>query len=227
MKQTDPRHSNFFQRIFASMYSLAMEPDDTPKLKSGKSQFMVSMLLGSVNGLVFALIYAALAEVGFAVILTILVLFHISLMLLMRVKLVGFNKVHKIYLGSNLFGNFLGTLVLGGIPNSTGVFLYRLGSPFGMITSPTRVFQRWFMASIGLVLIEAISQPWLRSSNNIPINVRAMLWGLNTLIVCRILLGNILGLLRQRDDALQELYQEQIRSENSLLNVLPKKTRNN
>ena len=205
------------------MYSLAMEPEDTPKLKAGKMQFMISMLFGIISGLSFALVYATLTEVAFAIILTVLVFFHISLMILMRLRLIRFSQVHKVYLGSNMFGNFLGTLALGGIANSTGVFLFGLGSPFGMITRPTREFVRWFMASIGLVLMEAILQPWLRASNSIPPGAGAILWGLNSLIVCGIGFGNIFGLLRQRDTALQELHEEQVRSENLLLNVLPKK----
>jgi guanylate cyclase len=200
-----------------------MEPEDTPKLKAGKMQFMISMLFGIISGLSFALVYATLTEVAFAIILTVLVFFHISLMILMRLRLIRFSQVHKVYLGSNMFGNFLGTLALGGIANSTGVFLFGLGSPFGMITRPTREFVRWFMASIGLVLMEAILQPWLRASNNIPPGAGAILWALNSLIVCGIWFGNIYGLLRQRDAALQELHEEQVRSENLLLNVLPKK----
>jgi guanylate cyclase len=200
-----------------------MEPDDTPKLKAGKSQFMNSMLFGAISGLTFALVYAALTEVVFAIILTVLVFFQISLMSLMRWRLIRFSQFRKTYLGSNMFGNFLGTLALGGIANSTGVFLFGLGSPFGMITRPTREFVRWFMASIGLVLIETILQPWLRASNNIPLGTGAILWGLNSFIVCGIWFGNIFSLLRQRDTALQELHEEQVRSESLLLNVLPKK----
>ena len=97
------------------MYSLAMEPEDTPKLKAGKMQFMISMLFGIISGLSFALVYATLTEVAFAIILTVLVFFHISLMILMRLRLIRFSQVHKVYLGSNMFGNFLGTLALGGI----------------------------------------------------------------------------------------------------------------
>jgi len=223
MSQTPPRQPNLFQQISDSMYSLAMEPDDTPKLKAGKMQFMISMLFGVISGLSFALVYATLTEVVFAFILTLLVFFHISLMILMRLRLIRFSQVHKVYLGSSMFGNFLGTLALGGIANSTGVFLFGLGSPFGMITRSTREFVRWFMASIGLVLVEAILQPWLRASNNISPGAGAILWGLNSLIVCGIWFGNIFGLLRQRDTALQELHEEQVRSENLLLNVLPKK----
>ena len=223
MSQPLPRQPNLFRRVSDSMYSLAMEPEDTPKLKAGKMQFMISMLFGIISGLSFAVVYATLTEVAFAIILTVLVFFHISLMILMRLRLIRFSQVHKVYLGSNMFGNFLGTLALGGIANSTGVFLFGLGSPFGMITRPTREFVRWFMASIGLVLIEAILQPWLRASNNIAPGAGAILWALNSLIVCGIWFGNIFGLLRQRDTALQELHEEQVRSENLLLNVLPKK----
>jgi len=222
MSQPPLRQPNLLQRVSDSMYSLAMVPDDTPKLKAGKTQFLISMLFGLVSGLSFALVYATLAEVVFAIILTALVFFQINLIIFMRLRLIRFSQVHKIYIGSNMFGNFLGTLALGGIANSTGVFLFGLGSPFGMITRPTSEFVRWFMASIGLILIEAILQPLLRASNNIPPDVGAILWGLNSLIVCGIWFGNIFGLLRQRDTALQELHEEQVRSEKLLLNVLPK-----
>ena len=223
MSHLPPRQPNLLRRISDSIYSLAMEPDDTPKLKAGKIQFLFTMLFGVVSGLSFALVYATLDEVVFALILTVLVFFQISLMILMRLRLIRFSQIHKVYLGSNMFGNFLGTLALGGIANSTGVFLFGLGSPFGMITRPTREFVRWFMASIGLILIEAILQPWLRASNNIPPDAGAILWGLNSLIVCGIWFGNIFGLLKQRDTALQELHKEQVRSEKLLLNILPKK----
>lgn len=223
MSQPSPRQPNPFRRISNALYFLAMEPDDTPKLKAGKIQFMLSMLFGVVSGLSFAIVYATLDEIVFTFILTVLVSFQISLIILMRLRFIRFSQIHKLYVGSNMLGNFLGTLSLGGIANSTGVFLFGLGSPFGMITRPTREFVRWFMASIGLVLMEGILQPWLRASNNIPPDAGAILWGFNSLIVSGIWFGNIFGLLKQRDTALSELQKEQARSENLLLNVLPQK----
>ncbi|MEJ2757355.1 MAG: adenylate/guanylate cyclase domain-containing protein, partial [Anaerolineales bacterium] len=223
MGKPPPRQTNLLQRISDALYILAIEPDDTPKRKAGKIQFLISMLFGVFSGLSFAVVYAVLNEVLFSIILTGLVIFQIGLMALMRFRLIRFNQIHKLYIGSNMFGNFLGTLALGGIANSTGVFLFGLGSPFGMITRPTREFIRWFMASIGLILVEAILQPWLRATNNISPDIGAILWGLNSLVVCGIWFGNIFGLLKQRDTALLELHEEQVRSENLLLNVLPKK----
>lgn len=75
MSQPDVGQPNPFHRISNFMYSLAMEPVDTPKIKAGKAQFMISMLFGAINGLSFALVYAALAEGVFATILTVLVFF--------------------------------------------------------------------------------------------------------------------------------------------------------
>lgn len=48
MSRPVPGQSNLFQRISDSMYSLTLEPNDTPKLKAGKSQFMNSMLFGAI-----------------------------------------------------------------------------------------------------------------------------------------------------------------------------------
>ena len=210
-------------RIGESIYTILEESGDSPKLKAGKIQFGITMLLGILNGLVFALVYAAFNETGFAFILCLIAFITLVILGLLRYKLIRFGQAQNIYLATNMLGNFLGTLALGGIANSTGVFLYILGSPLGKITGNTREFLRWFSGSIGLIILEVFLHPMLRTSNNIPPGVSAILWGVNFIVVCGFIFGNLVTLLKQRDTALEELGAEKIISETLLLNVLPKK----
>ncbi|MEJ2512377.1 MAG: adenylate/guanylate cyclase domain-containing protein [Anaerolineales bacterium] len=210
-------------RIGESIYTILEESGDSPKLKAGKIQFGITMLLGILNGLIFAFVYAAFNETGFAFILCLLAFITLVILVLLRYKVIRFDQAQNIYLATNMLGNFLGTLALGGIANSTGVFLYILGSPLGKITGNTREFLRWFSGSIGLIILEVILHPVLRTSNNIPPGVSAILWGVNFIVVCGFIFGNLVTLLKQRDTALEELGAEKIISETLLLNVLPKK----
>lgn len=211
------------RRIGESIYTILEESGDSPKLKAGKIQFGITMLLGILNGLVFAFVYAAFKEMVFVFILFLLAFITLLLFILLRYKLIRFVQAQNIYLATNMLGNFLGTLALGGIANSTGAFLFILGSPLGKITGNTREFLRWFSGSIGFIILEVLLHPVLRTSNNIPPGASAILWGINFIVVCGFIFGNLVTLLKQRDTALEELGAEKIRSETLLLNVLPKK----
>lgn len=208
-------------RIRESLYAIAAEPDDSPKRKNEKTQFLMTMVFSLPLNLVFGAVYQLLSETVFALILVTLGASTVFALLMMRSGLMKYTRVVSFYLGANLAGNFLGTLSLGGIPNSTGAFLYILASPFGMVTRPTGEFVRWFGAAAGLVMIEALLQPFLRESNNIPTEAAAVLWGVNFVIVAAGLFINLVALLRQRDHALEDLNSEQERSENLLRNILP------
>lgn len=208
-------------RFGAALYSIAAEPDDTPKRRAEKTQFLMTMVYSLPLNLIFGIVYNFYSEPVFAAILILLGLSTITALILLRSKIVNYERIVTFYLGTNLAGNFLGTLSLGGIPNSTGSFLYILASPFGMITRPTSQFVRWFGAAAGLVMIEAVLQPVLRDNNNIPEGVEAVLWGVNFVIVAAGLFTNLLALLRQRDQAVKALHAEQERSENLLRNILP------
>jgi hypothetical protein len=57
------------QRLTESMYALAAEPDDTPKLKASTIQMVRSMLISVPNLLAWALAYLYFAEIGASIIL--------------------------------------------------------------------------------------------------------------------------------------------------------------
>jgi len=210
------------QRLTESLYALAAEPDDTPKLKASKIQMVRSMLISVPNLLAWALAYLYFAEIGAFIILTAFAIVLVCLLVSMRLRLIRNDRIPIIYVGVNLSATFLATLALGGIANSTGIFFLILLSPFSIIAAqPTRQFIGALGTSIVLVIIEIALQPWLRSSNNVPLGVSTIFWGLNFFTLCGLLYGNLIAILRERDTALQLLHAEQLKSENLLLNILP------
>ena len=93
-------------------------------------------------------------------------------------------------------------------------------APFAIITQPTRQFLSWLGVTIGLVVLEVILQPWLRTSNLVPLGASTIFWGLNFINLCELLYSTLRSIFR-RDQALQDLQTEQRKSESLLLNILP------
>ncbi len=209
------------ERLSVSLYATTAEPGDTPRLKTYKILTVASMMVGAPALLVWAFIFLYFAEIETCLIMITYAVYLVILLSLLRLRWVRFWLSLNLFLGAHLAINFLATLALGGIVNSTGLFLYGLLGPFGMATHSRRQFIGWFAASVALVILEVALQPWLRSSNQVPLNISTLFWGVNFISVGGFLFGNLLSVLGQRDTALELLQAEQAKSENLLLNILP------
>jgi len=212
----------FITKIISSLYSISAEPGDTPEYKTWKINFMAAMLFGATAMLVWPLVYLAFSEVAVAIILATYAFVILLMISLLRPRRIQFNHALNIILGANLAAGFLTTLAIGGIANSGGLFLYVMLSPFAVVPLSARRFIGWFLASISLVILMAALQPWLRSSNNIPLGYSTIFWVLNFLIVFGIVFASLIAILRQLNTTLRLLHQEQLKSENLLLNILPR-----
>jgi len=212
----------FITKITSSLYSISAEPGDTPEFKTWKINFMAAMLFGATAMLVWPLVYLAFSEVAVAIILATYAFVILIMISLLRPRRIQFNHALNIILGANLAAGFLTTLAIGGIANSGGLFLYVMLSPFAVVPLSARRFIGWFLASVSLVILMAALQPWLRSSNNIPLGYSTIFWVLNFLTVFGIVFASLIAILRQLNTTLRLLHQEQLKSENLLLNILPR-----
>ena len=183
---------------------------------------MAAMLFGATAMLVWPLVYLTFSEVAVAIILATYAFVILIMISLLRPRRIQFNHALNIILGANLAAGFLTTLAIGGIANSGGLFLYVMLSPFAVVPLSARRFIGWFLASVSLVILMAALQPWLRSSNNIPLGYSTIFWVLNFLTVFGIVFASLIAILRQLNTTLRLLHQEQLKSENLLLNILPR-----
>ena len=209
------------QRLSESLYWPAVKPGNIAEYKAGATQMVSTLMSGVPFLLAWAFVYLYFAEIGAFLVFSGYALFIAGLLALMSVKRLRGTWVRNLYLVVHLAANFLCVLALGGIANSSGVILFALLAPFAMITQSTRQFLGWLGATLGLVILAVVLQPWLRSSNQIPIGVSTVIWGNNIVNFSGILYWNLKAFFHQRDTALQMLQLEQLKSENLLLNILP------
>ena len=210
------------QQFIDSLYSLAAEPEDTPDYKNWKIIFVGAMLVGGAFLPFWALIYYLFGETTVSLLLVTYAAVIILLLPMLRLRVIRFPHGLNILLGTTLAIGFLATLAIGGIPNSGGIFLYIMLAPFAVVSISTPKFIGWFIASVCLVILEAALQPWLRTGNNIPLMVSTIFWVLNFLTLFGLVFASMIGILRHLNLTLSLLHQEQEKSENLLLNVLPR-----
>ena len=203
------------------MYSIVSEPGDTPDYKNWKINFIAAILFGSLLQLVWVLVYLSFAEYTVAIIMAASSFVVIVTTVLLHLRKIPFDLAKYIIFGITLMNCFLATLAIGGIPNSGGLFLYIMLVPFGVVVISAHQFVGLFIVSVSLVLLEAALQPWLRSSNNIPLGYSTVFWVLNFLTLFGIVFASLISILRHLNKTLRLLHQEQLKSENLLLNILP------
>jgi len=114
-------------------------------------------------------------------------------------------------------------LALGGFVNSSGVILWAITSPLGaLLFASRRQAIGWFLGYLGLIVIGAFLEPISHTVHNLPFVLRTIFFVMNigcTSIVAFVLLQYFVA---QRDINLRLLHLEQGKSENLLLNILPK-----
>jgi guanylate cyclase len=130
----------------------------------------------------------------------------------------------KIFISTHLFASLAVTYVLGGISGSAVHAVWGLLTPLGalVVLSP-RCAIRWFLAylvllAIGLGLSQAIAQPM----NILPARALLYLSAMNISGVSIFAFGILYYFVQQRDRLFRLLRDERERSEQLLLNILPK-----
>jgi adenylate cyclase len=209
------------QRLSESLYDLPTDQADPEESKATKQLMVGTMFVGAPILVVWAFIYLYFGEIVPFILFNAYALILVGLLITLRIRRIRRRLFINMYLSTHLAINFLSILSLGGIANSTGIIFFSLLAPFSIITQPTRQFQIWFGVTIGLVVLEVVLQPWLRTSNLVPLSVSTIFWGFNFLNFCGFLYWTLRAIFRQRDQALQDLQAEQRKSESLLLNILP------
>jgi guanylate cyclase len=118
---------------------------------------------------------------------------------------------------------FLLQLALGGFIPSSAVVLWSLICPIGaLIFAGPRHALRWFAAYVALVAISGFAQVYVRTGNNLPDGLVITFFVLNITTISAIVFLLLAFFIDQRDLAYRLLHAEREKSENLLLNILPK-----
>ncbi len=118
---------------------------------------------------------------------------------------------------------FLLQIALGGFVNSSGVVLWSIICPLGaLLFGEPRHAPWWFLAYLGLVIISGLIQPYVRAANNLSPALVIFFFVANIGGVSSISFILLQYFVGQKNTFLRLLRIEQEKSENLLLNILPK-----
>lgn len=208
--------------ILAKVSRTGIDPEDSADIQLQKTLLASASVMIILATLLWGGIFIAYHELPAALIS----LFY-SAVTLISLFLYRINHRFKIFtftqLLMGLFLPFLHTLLLGGIMSSSAVILWSLISPLGaLIFYRQRQAIVWWLAFLALITISAVLQPYLKTSNNLPVPLINLFFVLNTGAVSGIFFFAIGYFINQKNLALYLLHIEEQKSENLLLNILPK-----
>ncbi len=199
------------------------EPDDSSEVPLRKTLLLGASLLLSPVVIPWIVIHMAFGEtVAAAISLGYLLLSLLSIGIFLRTRRFGpllFSQQLLVLLAPFLF-----MVALGGFANSSAVILWSVICPLGslVVSEPQRT-RRWLLAYLGLLALGGFLQPYLRETNNLPVELRLSFFVLNLGTVSTIVFGLLYYFVREKNEAYRLLNLEKEKSENLLLNVLPQK----
>jgi len=137
------------------------------------------------------------------------------------------NRRYRFFLYSQVtFGlliPFAQTLILGGIAASSGIILWSLSSPLGvlLLSEPRRAIP-WWLAYLGSVTAAGLLQPFLSVENNLPPLLVTAFFVMNITAITSLALIMLFYFINQKNEAYRLLHLEEQKSQDLLLNILPR-----
>jgi len=212
----------FFRLLQSRLSSLGADPSDSPELALQKrvlvySSFLV-MLASAVWGLLLVLNREPLAG-GlslFYTLATVLILLRFA-----RDRRYQFFLYSQVTFG--LLIPFLQTLMLGGIAASSGIILWSLSSPLGvlLLSVPRRAIP-WWLAYLAQVILAGLLQPYLDPENNLPAPLVTAFFVMNITAITSLALVMLIYFVNQKNEAYRLLHIEEQKAQDLLLNILPR-----
>lgn len=211
-----------FRAFSQRVSSLGGGPRDTPELREQKGFLITFALMILPAGFVWGTTYAFFKEYAAMLIpygydlLSVL-----SLLVFARTRNYAFFRLAQ-HLLILLLPFFL-FVVLGGFVNSSAVILWSLLAPIAALVfyGPPGAW-RWFVAYLALLLLGGILEGSLRASNNLPSLVKLLYFLMNIGAISAVAYVLLSIFMQQRNTAFRLLHVEQEKTENLLLNILPK-----
>jgi guanylate cyclase len=201
---------------------IGADPDDSDEVRLQKSLLTLGSLMFIVAGALWGVLYLLLGEpiagaipLSYAIVSFIsIIVFHVT----RRFRGFVFSQLLLI-----LLLPFLLMISLGGFVASSGVILWSLICPLGaLLFDQPRHALRWLAAFLGLVALSGFleSQPFVPAS--LPPAVQTVFFVLNIGAVSTITIILLTHFVTEKDRLFALLRDERAKSENLLLNILPK-----
>ena len=213
---------NLVTRIILLAARVGADPADEDNLRLQKALLVGGSFMFTAAGGIWGIAYIGLGEAPAGLIpLSYAAVSLLSIILFAVTRRYRFFRFSQLLL--ILLLPFLLQVALGGFVNSSAVVLWSLISPFGaLLFDEPRSAPRWFVAYLALVILSGVIQPYVRLANNLSPALVVLFFVANIGAVSSIAFILLYSFVRQKDATLRLLRVEQEKSENLLLNILPK-----
>jgi adenylate cyclase len=209
------------ERLFERVARIGADPRDDEDAQQSKALLVLISLLILPIALVWGSLYLALGSpVGYVPFLYAVILFA-AIVIFSRTR--DANFLLRVNLTDILFAPTISMAFLGGFLGSGGVGLWGILAPLGaLVFIGLRPAVRWYVAFVVVFLASGIAGEIMGTVSTLPT------WFTSTMLALNITVGGIVFFtllaifVKQRQDALGALRVEQAKSENLLLNILPR-----
>ncbi len=211
--------NEFWRRILALTGRIGSDSNDVDEVRLQKALLVGGAAMFIIAGALWGFLYIAFGQpfagtipLGYAVISL------LSILLFAVTHRYRFFRTSQLVL--ILLLPFFLMLALGGFINSSAVILWSLISPFGaLLFDEPRYAIRWLWAYLGLVVLSGFLQPYLPAPHPLSPGLVTFFFIMNIGAVSAIVIILLNYFVSQKN-----LFQE--KSENLLLNILPKEIAN-
>jgi adenylate cyclase len=210
------------QQALPLVARIGVAPEDSAEVRLRKSSLVLGSVMFILAGTLWGVLYFLFGEplagaipLSYALVSCVsIILFHLT----RRYDFFLFSQLLLI-----LFLPFLLMVALGGFIKSSAVILWSLISPLGaLLFDKPRRAPRWLAAYLGLLLLSGLLEAHPLTTSALAPNVVTIFFVMNLGTVSAIMLILLIYFVSQKNLLFDLLHQEQAKSENLLLNILPK-----
>ncbi len=215
-------HSTPLHKLIALAARIGADPSDSDDVRLQKALLVGGSFMFILAGALWGIAYTAFGEPLAGLIpLLYAVVSSVSVAIFAFTRRYHFFRFSQLLL--ILLLPFLLQIALGGFINSSGVVLWSLICPLGaLLFSEPRHAPWWFLGYLGLVIVSGVIQPYVRVGNNLSPGLVIFFFVANIGGVSSITFILLYYFVGQKNTFLRLLRIEQDKSENLLLNILPK-----
>ena len=214
--------TGFLERLITLSARIGADPTDGDEVRLQKALLVSGSFMFILAGALWGIAYTAFGEP-----LAGSIPLSYTVVSLLSVAIFALTRRYRFFRSSQLLLilllPFLLQIALGGFVNSSAVVLWSLICPFGaLLFEEPRRAPWWFLAYLSLVVVSGLIQPYVRLINNLSPVLVLFFFVANVGAVSVIAFTLLYSFVRQKNTALRLLRIEQEKSENLLLNILPK-----
>jgi adenylate cyclase len=213
---------NLIQQILPVVARIGADPDDSDELRLQKTLLTLGSFMFILAGALWGILYFSFGEfiagfipIGYVIISCLsMVIYHVT----RRYRLFLFTQLLLI-----LILPFLLMIALGGFIKSSAVILWSLLSPLGaMLFDEPRHGLRWLAAYLSLAIVSGYFEFYPLVSSSLSPTTITVFFILNIGVVSSIAIFLLAYFVGEKNRLFTLLRGEQIKSENLLLNILPR-----